>query len=90
MAVLSKSAPDMVKAGKHFAKALSVIEEVGAEEGATSTPPAPGFNENVNRHLMAPAPPRATTIMAWDSTCVYFKAMLQHLSKACTITTVDR
>ncbi|KAG0578924.1 hypothetical protein M758_4G058200 [Ceratodon purpureus] len=56
------------------------------ERGSTASGRvAIGFDESVNRRLLAPTPPRSINIFTWDDTLAYFEKLLQDLDRICCL-----
>uniref|UniRef100_A0A7I4CUE3 N-alpha-acetyltransferase 35, NatC auxiliary subunit n=1 Tax=Physcomitrium patens TaxID=3218 RepID=A0A7I4CUE3_PHYPA len=62
----------------------SVVES--KERGSTASGRvAIGFDECVNRRLLAPTPPRSISILSWEDTLAYFEKLLQDLDRICSL-----
>ncbi|KAL2649468.1 hypothetical protein R1flu_017596 [Riccia fluitans] len=88
-------------ARKHIARALAELSTMRASSaflsarrptkkslGSTSTAsgqPAVGFDESVNRRLLAPTPPRSIDILSWNETLNYFEQLLNDLNRICSL-----
>jgi hypothetical protein len=56
------------------------------ERGSTASGRvAVGFDESVNRRLLAPTPPRSVKIFSWEDTLAYFEKLLQDLDRICCL-----
>ncbi|KAL3701462.1 hypothetical protein R1sor_019484 [Riccia sorocarpa] len=88
-------------AQKHIAKALTELNAIRASSaflasrrsvkeslGSVTTAsgqPALGFDESVNRRLLAPTPPRSIDILSWNETLKYFEQLLNDLNRICSL-----
>ncbi|KAG6549103.1 hypothetical protein Mapa_009329 [Marchantia paleacea] len=88
-------------AQKHITRALTELAAVRASSGflsarrpskdpvestcTASGQPAVGFDESVNRRLLAPTPPRSIDILSWNETLNYFEQLLNDLNRICSL-----
>ncbi|KAH8968898.1 hypothetical protein BDL97_02G006600 [Sphagnum fallax] len=47
--------------------------------------PAVGFDESVNRRLLAPTPPRSIKILCWEDALKYFEQLFEDLDQICSL-----
>eukprot|EP00798_Chlamydomonas_sp_ICE-L_P013810 gene13810-19726_t len=87
---------DAADVTQHFVQAAALVQEMEGQATtltnsateATAAPTPPGFDDNVNRCLLAPAPPRTVELLTVATMWPHFKDLLKHLLLACSITSV--
>ncbi|GBG79261.1 hypothetical protein CBR_g29413 [Chara braunii] len=52
--------------------------------------PAIGFNDNINRRLLAPTPPRPISILSWEETLSHFEKLVRDLGCICQLPSMSR
>ena len=84
----SRSKQDLEAARKQLILAVAELQRVQDTMGPAGDH-AEGFDPQVNRRLLGPAPPRAVQLLDKDAAWAYFSSLLSQLQLVCDVSKVS-
>ena len=84
----SRSKQDLEAARKQLILAVAELQRVRDTTGQAEDC-AEGFDPQINRRLLGPAPPRAVQLLDKDAAWAYFSSLLTQLQLVCDVSKVS-